>query len=358
MKIKYIKVEQPIGTFYLTSLEASILSQICRVERRYENSEAVQRELSEKRSKDIAKYCEDPDATFPTPIIVAVDESAQIKMTDTHFEFDENEMLGEVIDGQHRLEGIRKSNFISRFQLPVVLMFNLFPEEKAYVFSIINSKQTRVNMSLIYDLFALSPKRSPYKTSHETARALNKDKNSPFYNRLKMLGKKAEGQDLATLSQGTFIKYLLELISRNPDEDTLKIKKGENLESDQRKVLRDYFIDEKDAVIYKIILNLFNGVRNAFKSEWSNPKESIISKSIGFGAVIKAFPKIYEIGDTSNNLTEDFFTKVFVNFKNHLEEKQIKLNSDFFGSNEQARTQLYRLIIESLKIKYPAANNR
>lgn len=353
-EVNYIKVEQPIGTFYITSIKASTLAKIAIVERRNENPDAVQREQSDKRIKEIAKYCGDSDATFPTPIIIAVNDDANIELTDSKFRFDGNQKIGEVIDGQHRLEGLKASNNITDFELPVVLMFNLYPEEKAYVFSIINSKQTRVNMSLIYDLFALSSKRSPYKTCHETARALNKEPNSPFHNRLKMLGKKVDGQELASLSQGTFIKYMLELISKNPDEDTRKIKNGEPLVEQEKCVLRNYFIKENDTVIYKIMLNLFSGVSEAFNEEWINPNEFIISKSIGFGAVIKAFPEIFKIGKERETLTKEFFTEVFSNFKLSLEQKNITLTSEHFGSNEQARTKLSNLIKESIN---PAANN-
>ncbi|SDI76367.1 DGQHR domain-containing protein [Chryseobacterium taeanense] len=348
-KIKYLKIEQPIGTFYLTSLEASILAKIAIIERRNENPNAIQREASSTRIKEIAKYCGEADATFPTPIIIAVDENANIRIDENFIYFEENEILGDVIDGQHRLEGLKTSNFLSKFQMPVVLMFDLYPSQKAYVFSIINSKQTRVNMSLIYDLFALSEKRSPYKTCHETARALNIDKNSPFYNRLKMLGKKKEDQESASLSQGTFIKYLLELISKNPDEDTRKIKNGNKIESDKNLVLRQYFIDDQDNVIFKIILNLFNGVKDAFETEWNNPNEYIISKAIGFGAIIKAYPVIHILGVANNKLTQEFFKNIFINFKKSLKAKGIELNSSSFGSNEQARTKLANLIIDSIK---------
>lgn len=353
-EVNYIKVEQPIGTFYITSMEASTLAKIAKVERRQENPDAVQREQSEKRIKEIAEYCGESDATFPTPIIIAVDEDANVELTDTKFRFSGNEKIGDVIDGQHRLEGLKASNHIEKFELPVVLMFNLYPEEKAYVFSIINSKQTRVNMSLIYDLFALSSIRSPYRTCHETARALNKEVSSPFHNRLKMLGKKVAGQELASLSQGTFIKYMLELISRKPDEDTRKLKQGEELTHDEKPVLRNYFINCDDTVLYKIMLNLFSGVRDAFPDEWKNPDEFIISKSIGFGAVIKAFPEIYKIGVEQKTLTQEFFKDTFLAFREHLLKKNIELTSDHFGSNEQARTKLANLIIESIN---PAANS-
>lgn len=352
-KIKYLKIEQPIGDFYLTTMEASTLAKVATVERRFENPDAVQREQSTERIKEIAKYCGDSDATFPTPIIIAIKEDADVRIDENYILFNEDEILGEVIDGQHRLEGLKKSNYLSRFQMPVVLMFDLYPSQKAYVFSIINSKQTRVNMSLIYDLFALSEKRSPYKTCHETARALNKDIESPFYNRLKMLGKKEATQDLASLSQGTFIKYLMELISKNPDDDTRKLKNDEQLEPNKKLVLRKYFIDNQDPVIYKIILNLFNGVKDAFDEEWHNPKEYIISKPIGFGSIIKAYPVIHDLGVSKNKLTREFFKETFDRFKIYLDEQNIKLTSEFFGSNEQARTKLANLIIESIK---PAAN--
>lgn len=358
IELKYIKVEQPIGEFYITSIDASTLAKVAIVERRNDNPDAVQREQSEKRIKEIAKYTGDSDATFPTPIIIAVDDNAEIIIDEETqvIRFEDNQIIGEVIDGQHRLEGIKSSNHIGKFQLPCVLMFNLFPEQKAYVFSIINSKQTRVNMSLIYDLFALSTVRSPYKTCHETARAFNKEKDSPFYNRLKMLGKKTEGQELASLSQGTFIKYMLELISKNPDEDMRKLKNGESLQEDKRCVLRNYFIEEQDAVIYKILFNLYSAVKFVFNEEWINPNKYIISKSIGFGAVIKAFPVMYAIGISKNKLTKEFFVDIFEQFRTDLIEQKIELTSEHFGSNEQARTKLANLIKESAE-KSPVANN-
>ena len=176
-------------------------------------------------------------------------------------------------------------------------------------------------------------------TGNETARALNKETESPFHNRLKMLGKKTEGQELASLSQGTFIKYMLELISKKPDIDTRDIKNGIELEKDERCVLRDYFINEKDDVIYKILLNLYSGVRDAFTLEWDNPNDFIISKPIGFGAIIKAFPIIYKQGVEEKKLSREFFKNIFDNFKISIEEQDIQLTSDHFGSNEQARTK-------------------
>lgn len=228
-------------------------------------------------------------------------------------------------------------------------MFNLIEEEKAYIFSIINSKQTKVSMSLIYDLFALSKHRSPQKTAHEIARSFNKIDISPFYNRLKMLGKKEQDQEFAILSQGTFVKHIVGLISRKPDEDSRQIKKGEALKSDNSLPLRDYFIQEQDQYILKILLNLFIALKNVFPEEWKTPTNNILWKTTGFGAVIGAFNDLYRKGDQINDLTEIHFQKCFEAFKQLLEQKTLKLTSEHFPSNAQQQNKLKLLIIESLQ---------
>lgn len=350
IKLKYLDVKQPIGSFYLCSIEASILAKVVEIRERGPHPDAVQREQSKARVKEISEYCGDPDATFPTPIIVAVNLSAKVRLDESFIYFEENDVIGEVIDGQHRLAGLKKSNYINDFQLPVVFMFDLEPSQKAYVFSIINSKQTRVNMSLIYDLFALSDSRSPYKTCHEIARAMNKESGSPFYKRLKMLGKKESDQFQASISQGTFIKYLLQLISINPDEDTRNIKANKTLLPNDKLPLRQYFIDGKDAVILKILTNLFNAVEFVFEREWNLPDEYILSKSIGFGAILKAFPAMFELGRSRNDLSMDFFVTLFLQVKKDFESKNIEFTSEFYGSNEQARAKLANDILSALRL--------
>ena len=131
MKIPLIEVTQPIGTFYLSALPAAVLAKVCQaIPRGYDPSKqdstgGVQRSLSERRVKEIAAYTEDPDATFPTPIIVAISTDLSYKLEGGSFEFDEFAIIGEIIDGQHRIAGLKRSMKISDFTLPVIFMFNL-----------------------------------------------------------------------------------------------------------------------------------------------------------------------------------------------------------------------------------------
>jgi DGQHR domain-containing protein len=292
--------------------------------------------------KEITAYTEDPDSTFPTPIIVAVSHDSQYRLQDNVFEFSEDQIIGEIIDGQHRIAGLKASTKIGDFTLPVIFMFDLVEEEKAYVFSIINSKQTPVSKSLIYDLFGLTESRSPQKTCHEVARLMNSDTNSPFWKRLKMLGRK-EHED-ASLSQGSFIKYLMPLISKHPDDDLIQIKRKERIEDDPSLPLRYYFVKKEDESIYKILLNVFTAVQATFPQEWSQPNEYILSKTVGYGAIMGALPSILKEGSKAHNLSRDFFEKWMQGFRERLASNRLRLTSDDFPSNEHEKKKLSNLI--------------
>ena len=216
------------------------------------------------------------------------------------------------------------------------------------MFSIINSKQTKVNPSHIVDLLSFTDVRSPQKTAHEVAKALNAMPESPFYMRLKMLGYNAPGQD-ATLSQGTFAAQLIPLISRNPDDDARKIKRNEVLEEDSSRPLREYFIDGKDEIILKLMLNCFNAVRKVFPDEYLNAKGNVLWKTTGFSAIMKSFPELYREGEKRHDLTEDFFENAFSKVKVLLENKGVSLTGENFGGGgKQIQQQLAQIIIEAV----------
>jgi DGQHR domain-containing protein len=221
-------------------------------------------------------------------------------------------------------------------------MFNLVEEERAYVFSIINSKQTPVSKSLIYDLFFLAETRSPQKTCHGIARLMNSDEQSPFWKRLKMLGRKEH--EFASLSQGCFIKYLMPLISKRPDDDLIHIKKKEKLQDDSTLPLRYYFIREEDEAIYKILLNLFTAVKDIFPVEWNHPDKFILSKTVGYGAIMRALPAMLQKGKDAHDLSHEFFGKWMLGFRARLDGSNLHLTSEDFPSNEQELKKLANLI--------------
>ncbi len=77
LKLPVLKVRQPIGDFYIASIAANDLVDISYVDvrrlakdqRDLEKYLGIQRPVSKKRIKDIKKYIEGADATFPSAVI-------------------------------------------------------------------------------------------------------------------------------------------------------------------------------------------------------------------------------------------------------------------------------------------------
>ena len=125
-KYRFTSIKQPAGKFYLSKMLASKLIPISQSNVRTPyNSTGIQRLLSQKRIEDIAKFCEDESAMFPTPIIVSA-KSNVISFYDDKGKSLENDFLSlengfllvdsekikknnlyfSIVDGQHRLAGI------------------------------------------------------------------------------------------------------------------------------------------------------------------------------------------------------------------------------------------------------------
>jgi len=353
-----IVVSQPIGTFYLAPMSAADLLMRVDILRRGMSDDQrknIQRKLSENRRHEIAEYVSDPDATFPTSIIVSAYDGA--------VEYDESRRIlkmksgtiGKVLDGQHRLEGI--SLAINRgavgeaqdFELPVVFMLGLEPEDEAYVFSIINSKQSPVQSSLIFDLFDLRKTRSPRKTCHDLAQALNAREGGPFYRGIKMLGTK--NFDSEYLSQGTFAKELLKLITKRPDEYERAEKSNVPVQPDPDCPFNALYIQQNDAMIGKILENYFSAVASVFSDEWSaNPEKFVLRKAVGYTALMMVLKEIWnkEISKT-HDATERNFHRIALVLKEGVASIALtgaNFASSGAGAGELARTLLRRYVPE------------
>jgi len=350
VRFPVMRVTQPIGEFFLSVVPAETLLGVVTIKRRKLadiDNEGVQRQLSPKRIKEIALYTTDPDATFPTPIIVACKED-QVRIDNGEIEFDSNQVIGEVIDGQHRVEGLQLARVASAdkvrdFNLPVVFMLELEPYEKAYVFSTINSKQTPVPRSLIYDLFDLSETRSPFKTGHEVARTLNASPSGPFYQGLKMLGKR----NLPTeyLTQGSFVTHLVKRISKKPQPDEIAVKNGVTLEDDESLPFRYYWISNRDEVIVKILENYFGAISEEFSEEWNHPSAQtyILRKTVGFVGLLEAFDGIWPESKKEKTASKEFFSKIAKRFRQNLGGR--RLTADEFGSSAAAAGALRKALL-------------
>ena len=363
-----IAVSQPIGTFYLMSLGADELVKRVRIEpRTISSSEShnVQRAENPSRVKEIAQYVRDPDATFPTAVIISADsayavvEGQSITFSPAPGQAEVGFDIGELLDGQHRIRGLsaaKQQGFdISHFEIPVVVMLDLDVAEKAYVFSIINSKQTPVSKSLIYDLFGLAKDRSPYSVSHEIARAMNTDPNGPFYRGIKMLGKKQHPHEI--LTQGSFVKYLLQLITSKPDRDAIALKSNEVL-VEQDRPFNAFFRNKKDELILLAMTNYFGAVAQLFPEDWSitsyvdnngNPvkgKTPVLRRTVGYEALMKALTMIWPTVQAKASLDKDLFVSLVEKFKTNVAGQD--LSTESFGSSSADAGKLAALFTKGL----------
>ena len=299
LAVDCISYAQPGGVFYACTLPATYIVNRLEIRRRSQDpTSGMQRDDNPGRVKEISQYAHELNAVFPTPIIVSA-KSEVVKSHDGKLYLpNDGSVIGHVLDGQHRLLGLKNlTEFdLSQFSLMIVFVFDIDVYSEATIFSTINSTQKQVSKSLMYDLFALYPGRSIEKTCHEIVRSLNDDPESPFYRRIKLLGKKMG--ETETLSQAAFV-----------DQIARQIK-------DKDGPLYDYYAKDNDWVIRKIIANCFNAI---LRTQSSLSAEIYFSddyffKTTGFGGVSQALRDLVRAGKDRGAVSEQFFTDVMERF--------------------------------------------
>ena len=130
----------------------------------------------------------------------------------------------EIIDGQHRLKAFDEgANDGEVFELPVVLFDDLDISWQAYLFWTINISPKRIGPSLAYDLYPLlrterwlEPVPGPlaYRETRaqELTEALWSHPNSPWYQRIGMLGR-----ERGLVTQAGFVRSLTQSFIRRAD---------------------------------------------------------------------------------------------------------------------------------------------
>lgn len=317
-EVPAIKVKQPIGEFFIASMPSTRLCEISYFdvrrmlkERDIETYLGIQRPLNKKRVEELEKYVRTYDACFPTAVILAIesccatydDQSGGLTIRNVPQREDGGEPvyyrnIARVLDGQHRIAGL-ESLSDPNFEVNVSIFIDMDIEDQAYVFSTVNLAQTKVNPSLAYDLFELSRARSPQKTCHNVAVALDRNAKSPFYKRIKRLGVSTPGRSGETISQATFVKSLLRLVSHDPNKDRDTLLRGGTLRKPSKEELvkmpfRGLFVDEQDLTIADIVWNYFSAIRNRWPTAWdSTERGNVLPRTNGFKALMNVLPHAY-----------------------------------------------------------------
>jgi DGQHR domain-containing protein len=312
IKIKCLKLVQPIGEFYIGVISYKDLREIAYADTRtMESGEeedqylGIQRPLSIPRVEEIKKYVNTVDAAFPTGITVHITSDKIISYDEKNSEIEilKEPDVARIIDGQHRIAGLKGFKG-ENFDINLVIFIDMDIEEQAIMFSTINLKQTKVNKSIVYDLYEYNTNRSPQKTCHNVAKTLNKT-DGPFKNRIKILGTAIYKDEIIT--QARFVEELMKMISEDPNNDRDIIKRAQKYQDaqialkkvvnkkPQELIFREYFINNQDDKISYILYTYFLAVQNLWPNSWNFIKaNNILNKTTGFIALMEFLRNVYK----------------------------------------------------------------
>ena len=150
-------VQQGRHQFYTLTMPSDVLAATCSVTRRAEDPIlGFQRNLDEKRAREIAHYIDSEVGTIPNSIVLSAQSSAELKIVGRGktLEFTNTPGAFLIIDGQHRVFGFSLAKTLLR--VPVVIYNGLSVTEEVRIFIDINTKQRPVPPQLLLDIKRLA----------------------------------------------------------------------------------------------------------------------------------------------------------------------------------------------------------
>jgi DGQHR domain-containing protein len=184
---------------------------------------AVQRVLNKRRINSIREFVLEGNTFFNMFILNWVDDNFPIEIKQNKLLIPKVSAGAQVIDGQHRLEGLKQAYEIKaeigEQQIIILLAQHLTTPEAARIFLNINTEQKPVPNSLVYDLFGEVKEKNYYIVrATDIANKLHQEPESPYYQCIKMPGASIGKIDLSTVvnaikqftkEQGIFDEYHL-----------------------------------------------------------------------------------------------------------------------------------------------------
>lgn len=380
--ISAIRIQQPIGDIYVGSIPAKTLVEITDfdirqlvTERGIDSYLGIQRELDTRRVREIQQYVRGSDATFPTAVVLAIPEKCVaiespcdaddrfVRMTLSNYPDDadpENAVfyrhIARVIDGQHRIRGLEGYDGTD-FDVNVSIFIDADIADQASIFATVNLAQTKVNKSLVYDLFELSKSRSPEKTCHSVVVALESTPDSPFYRKIKRLGKTTPGRYTETLSQATVVAGILQYICKDKIQIIQDRQIGRrggtfppaNADDAERLVLRPFFIENRDVDLTNLIWNYFDAVKLRWPEAWdANATGYMLNRTNGFDGLMRYFRHAYRYLTSPGKMVET------EDFKRLLDKSSLEdgdFNPQRFVPGSSGASALARVLLEETGIQ-------
>lgn len=386
VKVRALKVNQDLSVFYSVVLSAETLLKVCysdvmKAKVDYNGGgyllEGTQRQIQDKRLKEISKYIDRDDAAFPNSIIIATNINESDGMfssdLDISWRIEENDQgtwlviptdrkVASIIDGQHRLFGFVGANKNKlKMELLCSVYLDLPKPYQAQLFATINSNQKKVDKSLTYELFGYNindepvERWSPDKLAVFLTRKLNIENESPFYRRIKLSPMHDKdiaetGIDSWVVSTSTIVEGIIRLISTNPKEDSNLISTpiGQSrsclLKRKDSSPFRELYIDGQDILIYSAVNNFFSACEGMF---WNQSGDTYMKKNVGIQALFDVLRVISKFCIKEKKLSKRFFEDVL--------EPAMKLDftsDEFKHASGSGRLSIKNAIVNLIDEKY------
>ena len=367
MKIKCLRVVQPIGEFYLAVLDSDFLKKVTYSREaafEEEDLEGSQRRMAQKRINEIKDYISTYNSTIPNTIILSANYTKNDELVvdgDKRWEIveekgnafldipDENLEICSIIDGQHRINGFVGADV--SMELPCSIFIDLPPSLQAYIFSTINFNQQKVDKSLAYQLFGYqldeseSSSWSPDILAVKLSRKFNS--SGPLKEKIALIKGKSTNKDNSwSISSAAFIEGVVSLISGNAKKDKYVVNKKKLIGYGSRKDLKDnakyplrkYYIESNDRAIMMVFEKYFAALEIYL---WKDRKiDDIVFRTVGIAAQFSFLKELIlrEVVTIDSNLD---FTDVLNKFGN------IQFDDEYFS----ARSATKKRLLDVFKLK-------
>lgn len=280
-------VKQGGLVLYATSLKVSdlMISNFYSIERldpENANEKGYQRLLNKSRAKKLADYIvagqETKDAFLPTSIFIATDKNIAFHPDNNTIEINIDEVGPfNVVDGQHRVEGLKmavdKDPRVLEFEVSVNIAINLSQIAQMCHFLIVNTTQksveegvaqrirARLTQAMGVDDMPNLPKwilNSVQKGEDDKALQyvdfLNNEKDGPWQNKIIMAN---DDNSDGSINQKSFVKAIKKyvLVANNPFISTQNEDRQHRIFSNYWKAITNILGDTEPTVLFK-----YNGV--------------------------------------------------------------------------------------------------
>lgn len=269
------------------------------------NPRGYQRPVTPSRLRQLSAYLRSEEGMLPTSVLFCIRQPQRARFEPSSGANGSGEMgiltvdpeiTLWVVDGQHRLYGLEraltrdKAKWLADYRLPVVIVEGIDAYEEMRYFHVINTRQKGVPTDVVdRHLLAMREAEGAALLEREGEKnyararatrltdALNNGPDSPWQGMIRMPGERLLPQH--TMRQHSMVTSLEPVVN-----DTLV------------KRLSD---DEAE----KLLLNYWNAARERWLSAFESPKEYVIQKPLGAGALHQVFPDVIELCRASDDFS-------------------------------------------------------